>query len=407
MEGRLRILYLSGARIPSEKAHALQTLQTAAALRAEGAELELWTPFRYRAWRARGAGAGPETMGVPMRVVPALDFLPVERFLPGRARVPAFALQSTLYGLAAAVLARRRGADLHLTREWLIAVWLDRLGLPYILEEHRSHHERPAVRRQIARMARRPAMRRLAVVTHGLARAYASAGVPSRKIAVVPDAVDVDAFARPVDPARARAAHGLPAHGPIVGYVGRFQTMNAEKGILDALDAVAASRDPSVRGAAYAFVGGPMELAPHYLAAARRRGLDERLLVFRDRVPHEEVPALLRAFDVCLMPFPDTHHYRHDMSPLKMFEYMAAGRAIVATDLPSVREVLAHDETALLVPPGSPGALGRAIQRLLADADLRARLGASAQAAAGRYSWRARGRALIDGLAPHAPMRLS
>jgi glycosyltransferase involved in cell wall biosynthesis len=137
---------------------------------------------------------------------------------------------------------------------------------------------------------------------------------------------------------------------------------------------------------------------PAYLDAARQRGLDTARLTFRDRIAHAEVPTLLRALDVCVMPFPDTPHYRHDMSPLKMFEYMAAGRAILATDLPSVREVLVDGESALLVPPGDAPALARGMCRLLADADLRERLGVRARAEAARYSWDARARRLLEGL---------
>jgi glycosyltransferase involved in cell wall biosynthesis len=394
----VRILYLSAARIPSEKAHALQTLQTAAAMRAEGHDVELWRPYRASDAALLRALDPSQTLGVPLRVVASPDLLPLERRLPARLAVPMFALQSALYGLAAAARARRRGADLYFTREWLVALWLDRLGMPYVLEEHRSHRERPATQRRIAAMARRRPMRRLAVVTRGLAEAYAAAGVPVEKIAVVPDAVDVDLFGEELPAAAARQEFGLPPDRAIVGYVGRFQTMNAEKGIVDVLDAAAASADPAVRGALYAFVGGPIELAPGYRATARARGLPESATAFYDRVAHQRVPRLLRAFDVCVMPFPDAPHYRHDMSPLKMFEYMAAARPIVATELPSIREVLDDGQTALLVPPGDPAALAAAIGRLLADAPLRARLGEAAAREAQRYSWRGRARALLDGL---------
>jgi glycosyltransferase involved in cell wall biosynthesis len=67
-------------------------------------------------------------------------------------------------------------------------------------------------------------------------------------------------------------------------------------------------------------------------------------------------------------------------SPLKVFEYMAAGRAIVAPDQPNIREVLRDGETALLFDPGKPGALWEAIGRLAGDPALRARLGAAARA---------------------------
>ncbi|MBM3560845.1 MAG: glycosyltransferase family 4 protein, partial [Alphaproteobacteria bacterium] len=210
----MRILYVSGARIPSEKAHSLQTLQTTAAMCRIGHDVELWTPFRFRERDANGHS----TMGVPLRVLTAPDLLPIERLLPAALRVPAFALQSSVYGAIAAAKARREHPDLCFTREWLIADWLDRLGLPYILEEHRSHVERPRARARIAAMAGGDRMRRLAVVTHGLADAYRAAGAPASKVAIVPDAVDVEAFGRETPTQEARRRFDLPADGPIVGY---------------------------------------------------------------------------------------------------------------------------------------------------------------------------------------------
>jgi len=79
-------------------------------------------------------------------------------------------------------------------------------------------------------------------------------------------------------------------------------------------------------------------------------------------------------------------------SPLKAFEAMAAGRPIVASDLPSSREVLRHGENALLVPPGSASELAGALRTLLADPGLAGRLAGQAWADAPAYSWDARGR---------------
>jgi glycosyltransferase involved in cell wall biosynthesis len=87
------------------------------------------------------------------------------------------------------------------------------------------------------------------------------------------------------------------------------------------------------------------------------------------------VPGLVAGFDIALQPASVPY-----ASPLKVFEYMAAGRAIVAPDQPNIREVLEHDRTALLFDPATPGAMWAALHRLAGDAALRARLGAAARA---------------------------
>ena len=89
-------------------------------------------------------------------------------------------------------------------------------------------------------------------------------------------------------------------------------------------------------------------------------------------------------------------------SPLKLFEYMASGRPIVASDLPSIREILTHERNALLIAPGNPQALTAAIRRLIEDRALGERIARQALEDAREYTWdrrAARLEALFGGLA--------
>jgi glycosyltransferase involved in cell wall biosynthesis len=94
------------------------------------------------------------------------------------------------------------------------------------------------------------------------------------------------------------------------------------------------------------------------------------------------------------VPFLRTAMTERHTSPIKAFEAMAAGRPIVATDLPSTREVLRDGENALLAPPGDADALAAAIRRLLADEKEAERLARAAWELSPAYSWDARARAL-------------
>ena len=96
------------------------------------------------------------------------------------------------------------------------------------------------------------------------------------------------------------------------------------------------------------------------------------------------------------VPFLRTGMTEAHTSPLKAFEAMAAGRPIVASDLPSSREVLRHGENALLVPPGSASELASALRSLLADSGLARRLAERAFSDAPAYSWDARGRRINE-----------
>ena len=129
------------------------------------------------------------------------------------------------------------------------------------------------------------------------------------------------------------------------------------------------------------------------LARLRQRATD---LGIQDRVtftglvePSLVADHLARAM-ILVLPNPRSAISTNFTSPLKLFEYMAAGRAIVASDLPSIREVLADGETALLVEPGHPEALAAAIMRLLSDRLLAERLATAACRQASQYTWAVR-----------------
>jgi glycosyltransferase involved in cell wall biosynthesis len=92
-------------------------------------------------------------------------------------------------------------------------------------------------------------------------------------------------------------------------------------------------------------------------------------------VAREHIMDHVAAFDIALQP-----HVVAYASPLKLFEYMALGCAIVAPDTANIREILTHEESALLFAPGDAASFSAALKRLIADPDLRKRLGASARA---------------------------
>ena len=128
---------------------------------------------------------------------------------------------------------------------------------------------------------------------------------------------------------------------------------------------------------------------------AEQLGVSDRIQ-FTGWVPYREVSRRLRDAAVTVIPLPDSTFGRYFTSPLKLFDYMAAGVPIVASDLPSLRDVLQHEANALLVPPGDPAALAQAVDRLLSDKALADRLAARAREDVQRYSWDARASSILD-----------
>jgi glycosyltransferase involved in cell wall biosynthesis len=112
--------------------------------------------------------------------------------------------------------------------------------------------------------------------------------------------------------------------------------------------------------------------------------------------PPARVPLYLAAGDLAVVPnrSKPAISARHT-SPLKVFEAMAAGVALVASDLPSLREVLVDGENALLVAPDDAAALAKGIERLAGDAGLRARIAARLRAQADDFTWDARAKRVL------------
>lgn len=130
-------------------------------------------------------------------------------------------------------------------------------------------------------------------------------------------------------------------------------------------------------------------------AKVNARGLASRVEM-RGTVPQVQVKEELARASVVVVPFLKTAMTERHTSPLKLFEAMAAGRPIVASDLPSTREVLRHGENALLVPPGDPVALSAALRQLLDDRGQAEHLARGAHGEASAYSWDARAQKLLE-----------
>jgi glycosyltransferase involved in cell wall biosynthesis len=269
-----------------------------------------------------------------------------------------------------------------------------RLGVPLVLEFNGSEiwternwgSGRVPLARTLGALERRNLLDAslIVVVSRPLKDQLVADGIESSRILVNPNGVDVaelaDARAHP--PAQWRAREGLP-EAPTVGFVGTFGLWHGVK-LLPALIEVVAERCHDAR---WLLVGdGPLHA--EVVSDIARRGLSERVRL-TGVVAHSRAVQLLACCDVCVSPHvPNPDGTAFFGSPTKLFEYMGLGRAIVASDLDQIGEVLEDGRTALLTAPGDVTAAAIAVARLLDDEPLRERLGRHAlEEAIERYSW--------------------
>jgi glycosyltransferase involved in cell wall biosynthesis len=391
-----RLLYISNARMPSLMAHGLQIAQNCEAFADNGVEVTLWCARRSIPPEERSLGDDIWThYGVKrsfrVRRLPTVD---LSGRIRGLTRI-LFTLQFATFALAAVIGALFTNADIYYSRDPLTLLLLGMVKprRKLVYEAHRLHRpgigtwlQRQALRRCALTVAITPPLRdRLEERQAGLAR--------KSSIIVAHDGFRAARFEGVPSQAEAREKIGWHPDAFIVGYVGRLQTMGMDKGLdilIDALGKLPASR------VSLAIVGGPETLVEGYRNRWRSLGLPDTHFLYAGQVPSEQVPLYMSAFDVCAMPFPWTEHFAYYASPIKLFEYMASGRALVASDLPGYADVVRDGENALLTPPSDAGALANAISRLAADPALRERLAAKAyQQAAAEYTWQARAQRIL------------
>lgn len=274
-----------------------------------------------------------------------------------------------------------------------------RMGLPLFLEYNGSevwvgkHWDRVGMLSLLERFERvnLRASARIFVVSEVERSNLLRAGVGAEKIVVNPNGVDAETFRPQIGGERVRHELGIDADETLVGFVGSFGPWH---GVLTLAEAIKLMpEDARVR---YLLVGSGV-LRDEVENMLREAGAVPRA-IFTGAVSHERVPALLDACDVLVSPHvPLADGSPFFGSPTKLFEYMAMGKGIVASRLGQIGDVLAHEETALLVEPGDARELSAALVRLTESRELRERLGAAARREAiARHTWTHNARRVLD-----------
>ncbi|HEY6189705.1 MAG TPA: glycosyltransferase [Pyrinomonadaceae bacterium] len=223
---------------------------------------------------------------------------------------------------------------------------------------------------------------RIFVVSEVERRSLLRAGVAEDKIVVNPNGVDAEMFRPDVGGAGVREQLGIEPDETLVGFIGTFGPWH---GVLVLAHAIALMpADARIR---FLLVGAG-SLRDEAAAIIREGGAGERV-IFTGVVEHERVPSMLDACDILVSPhIPLEDGSEFFGSPTKLFEYMAMGKAIVASRLGQIGDVLADEETALLVKPADARALSDAILRLARSVELRTRLGLAARREAmAHHTW--------------------
>ncbi|MGD8752506.1 MAG: glycosyltransferase family 4 protein [Anaerolineales bacterium] len=269
-----------------------------------------------------------------------------------------------------------------------------RLGIPLVLEinadliAQRRYKGRPerGLRRRFAIWAMRFSFDTAAKIVcisrdlkNHLMRHW---GINEPKLAVLPCAVDADAFVSKRDPGLIREEIGLNGE-PVIMWIGGFYKWHNLELLIESFAKILLGQPK-----AKLVLVGDGETRPTIEKAVKEQGL-EQSVIFTGKVSHDRVPDILSIADVAVVSSaPASAEDGGTGTPLKLFEYMAAGKPIVASDVNHNAAIIQNGYDGKLVPPGDVNGFARVIESLLKNPDERNRLGQNARRAAlERHSW--------------------
>jgi glycosyltransferase involved in cell wall biosynthesis len=364
----MKILYMTNARMPTEKAHGLQIMKTCESLAEKGVTVELVCPTRknylsenpFRFYGVRECFS--------ITTLTSIDFLawPIPKKI-------GFYLQSWSFMRAARAFQRKQSDTLIYTRDVMIAA-----AIPGVFFEIHSlpSHKTPTFKKALANSVG------LVVISGGLKKALTDQGVPHDRILVARDAVDVSQFSIDLLQAEARKELKLPQDETIILYSGHLYEWKGAH-------TLARASKHLDREQVY-FVGGTPEDVDAFSRAFDLPNI--HIVGWQD---HTRIPLWLRAADILVIAnSAKTKIGSTYTSPLKLFEYMASGTPIVAADVPAIKEVVSSAHVSFFV-PDDPESLARTIRLLSKDVDAKKRA-AHAREDAKQYSWKHRADAIVE-----------
>ena len=383
------ILYITNVRLPTSKAHGLQIMKSCEAFSAAGASVRLISPrlkpisledpFSY--------------YGIPKNFVLQktliFELVPYEKWLGPLAGY----IQNLSFSIMAIFLGIIRGwfsnATIIYTRDYMTAFCLTIFGYKPVIELHdyRSKNYRWRID-YILKNAR------AIVVNSGgtLSILRSHYKIDDSKVLIAPNGVDISFFDIPQSKDESREILGLPYDKNIIGYVGSLETVDTEKGINTLIRAFA-DLCSKHHNTTLLIVGGPNNLVEKYKKEALEMGISEDKIIFLGHISYKKIPMYLRAIDIAVIPLLN-NQFGQTTSPIKLFEYMAAGKTIVASNLPSLREYINQD-SAIMFDPSDPNDLSDKIQYIMENRDFAESLANKARIDSLNHDWISRAKKIL------------
>jgi len=382
----MKLLYFSNIRIPTEKAHAIQIMKMCEAFAMEREEVELIIPMRgYRASRGADLFEHYKIKKIfKIHRIFSFDPLWLLRFPNGvyiKIQIIGFIIALLFH-----LLFMQKGDAIAYTRDEYLLPLLQIFFKKVVWEGHNM----PKRKKYYAKFWNR--CENVVVITNALKNALIETGVEPTRILVAPDAVDLIMYRENEDVFALRKKIGLPQDKKIIMYAGHFYSWKGIDTLLDtAYNFNVRYNDFST--IYFVLVGGTAFDYKKYSDKIVEKKMDNVCLVTHK--PHHEIAQWLQAADILVLPNSQKQKISEMYtSPMKMFEYMAARKPIIASNLPSLREIL-NEKNCLFFEPDNPESLALGIIELIKNPMKGVRLSQNAFIDVKKYSWTIRSKNIL------------
>lgn len=373
----MKIIYITNSRIPTEKAHGYQIVKMCEEFAGRGALVELWLPSRTNEITEDIRSFYGLKNNFTIRIIKGFDFYRLFKLL-GKL---SFWLQGVGFESRLLFIKPDKSALIY-AREPEIA-WLFNLrGYRTVFEAHSWPEKKAWLYKFLIKK-----IKKIVVITHGLENLFIQAGFLKNNILVASDAVDLNKFDINISKEEARRKLNLPLDKKIILYTGHLYGWKGADVLANAAESLRSD-------CLTVFVGGMADDVANFKKNHSGLLASGRLIIYPHQ-RHEAIPFWLKAADLLVLPNKaDRKISSHFTSPLKLFEYMAVKRPIVAADLPSIREIL-NESNCLFFKAGDPADLAEKILLLPGNEELADKISKQAHSNVKSRSWTKRAEEII------------
>lgn len=374
----MKIIYIANIRIPTEMAHGLQVMKMCEAFVKKGAELELIVPWRFGI--SKLAKKDPfeyyrVKKNFKIKKIFSLDLTPLNRFLGPIS----FLTQAISFAFFSSVYLIFKKSDIIYSRDRFSLFFMAFLKQNIVLEVHQLH------RSLFTFLLKR--VKKIIVITEGLKQSLIKKEIREEKILVAPDGIKLKDFEIEKSKDECRKDLGLPMNKKIILYTGHLYKW---KGV----ETLASASKFLDRNILIVIVGGIKWYLSDFKKFVEKNNL-ENVLVLGHK-DYGQIPFYLKAADcLVLTGTKESEISREHTSPMKMFEYMASLRPIVASELPSFKEIL-NENNCIFVEPDNSESMAINIKKALNDIGLAEEISEQAYKDVQNYTWENRAKKILD-----------